>query len=252
MTQINGVTKPYKRTARAFMNGDYYEGLFTYLRHPAFAKDGVMYIRAFMLLQKDLQTLFEYIEPADQNLQCYSFRIQELLLRTCVEAEANFKAVLRENEYRPGTENKWNMKDYSKIDRSHHLSSFEVKLPVWHGQKGTRKPFQPWAVGRALPWYRAYNDTKHDRHEGFTKATFDHLIDAICGLVAVLSAQFVWESERKPSEWLDSPIDFVVGVGRYFSVRFPGDWKPEDRYNFRDEWHTLEREADPFQTFVYA
>jgi hypothetical protein len=34
----------------------------------------------------------DYVEPADQNLNTYSFRIHELLMRACIEVEANCKA----------------------------------------------------------------------------------------------------------------------------------------------------------------
>jgi hypothetical protein len=151
-----------------------------------------MYMRGFLLLQKDLEHLFEFIEPSDQNLQCYSFRIHELLLRACVEVEANCKAILEENGYRKV--GNWNMNDYQKVNVSHHLSSFVVQLPVWHGCKKIRAPFEAWASGKPLPWYHAYNKTKHDRHTGFSKATLDQLVDAICGLVSVISANFQWRN----------------------------------------------------------
>lgn len=54
-------------------------------------------MRAFLLVQKDLQELFDYVEPADKKLCCYSYRIHELLMRTCIEVKANCKAILSEN-----------------------------------------------------------------------------------------------------------------------------------------------------------
>jgi hypothetical protein len=36
--------------------------------HPKFAVDPHHYVRAFLVLQKDLLELFDYIEPADKNL----------------------------------------------------------------------------------------------------------------------------------------------------------------------------------------
>jgi hypothetical protein len=102
-----------------------------------------MYIRGFCLLQKDLEHLFEYIEPGDDNLESYSFRVHELLLRACVEVEANCKAILRENDYPKDEKGRWNMADYKKINTSHRLSSFSVKLPYWHGEQRIRRPFEP-------------------------------------------------------------------------------------------------------------
>lgn len=167
----HGISKPYRRTVRPFMH-DAYPYKPEYVLHSRFAEEPEMYVRAFRLLQKDLEHLFEYIEPSDDNLKCYSFRVYELLLRACIEVEANCKAILRENGYPQGKW--WTMADYYKIDSSHFLSSFEVALPHWHGEKGIRRPFQPWASGERLGWYRAYNEAKHYRREGFKTATFEH------------------------------------------------------------------------------
>jgi hypothetical protein len=92
-----------------------------YIMHPAFAKEPQHYIRAFELIQEDLLDLFDYIEPADVNLHCYSYRIHALHLRTCIEVEANCKAILKENGYPTGSD--WNMRDYKKLEKTHHLSS---------------------------------------------------------------------------------------------------------------------------------
>ena len=86
------ITRPFFRTCRPFADGEYESEHSAYIRHPLYAKSPEHYTRAFLLIEKDVQTLFDYVEPADQNLHCYSFRIHELLLRTCVEIEANFKA----------------------------------------------------------------------------------------------------------------------------------------------------------------
>jgi hypothetical protein len=97
---IMGIVKPYYRTARQFADGFYSEGgRSQYIRHPSYANQPSNYIRAFLLIQKDLQAVFEYIEPSDQNLETHSFRTYELLLRTCTEVEANFKAIFRANTY---------------------------------------------------------------------------------------------------------------------------------------------------------
>jgi hypothetical protein len=219
--------------------------------HPKFAESPEHYIRAFLIILKDLQELFDYVEPADKNLTCYSYRIHALLLRTCVEVEANFKAILKENEYsRPGD---WNMNDYKKIEKTHFLSSYEVKVPNWTGTGAIRFPFSAWSTGGSLPWYQAYNTTKHDRHSAFEQATFEHLIDACCGLLVILSAQFE-TNDFSPSNTLlalQGPRDGMEsGIGGFFRVRFPANWAPELRYDF--DWQNLKNDADPFQNIDYS
>ncbi|MGY4353263.1 hypothetical protein ACVWXM_009780 [Bradyrhizobium sp. GM7.3] len=65
-------------------------------------------------------------------MSAYSFRIHSLFMRTCIEIEANFKVILAENNCsRSGRQ--LNMVDYRRVDATHHLSSYEVMLPIWSG-----------------------------------------------------------------------------------------------------------------------
>jgi hypothetical protein len=122
------ICKPYHNTVRQFVDGEYSEGgRSRYIRHPSYAKGPSNYIRSFLLIQKDLETLFDYVEPADQNLNTYSFRLYELLLRCCTELEANFKEIFRANTYI----GRYDMTHYVKIDQSHYLSRYEIKMPYW-------------------------------------------------------------------------------------------------------------------------
>jgi hypothetical protein len=247
------VNRPYRRTCRQFVDGRYAD---QYITHPKFAQSPEHYIRAFLLLLKDLQELFDYVEPADKNLTCYSYRIHALLLRACVEVEANCKAILKENGYSKKKKEKvidMNMGDYKKIDTTHRLSSYQVKVPYWNGDKNLRFPFSNWSTGGKLAWYEAYNTAKHDRLSGFKEATFDHLLDACCGVLVILSAQFRKE-DFSPSDSLwarEGPNDGMEsGIGGYFRVKFPDDWPQDLRYDFK--WQELKDEPDPFQTIDYS
>ncbi len=126
-------------------------------------------------------------------------------------------------------------------------------MPHWTGAQDIRAPFTTWAGGGSLPWYRAYNTTKHDRLAEFQQATFGHLVDACCGVLVVLSAQF-WTRDFSPGNdhfvFESGEGDGMEsGIGGYFRVRFPDDWPDEDRYVFN--WTTLKDEADPFTTIDY-
>jgi hypothetical protein len=178
------------------------------------------------------------------------------LLRACIDVEANCKAVLEENSYEK--KDKWgkdamNMSDYKKINFTHRLSSYQIKVPYWNGPKNMRSPFSAWSIGSVLPWYEAYNSTKHDRPTGFKEATFDHLLDACCAVLVILSAQFE-TNDFSPGNMLlawDSPGDGMEsGIGGYFRVKFPEDWPVDQRYDF--DWQQHKSEPDPFQTIDYS
>jgi hypothetical protein len=128
-----GEPKPFRRNWRPIVAGQ--RQSLMYCRHPKFAKNAGQYVRAFSLLQKDMLELFEYVEPSDNNLTCYSYRIHALLMRVAIEVEANCRAILIENNF-PKAADKLTMLDYRKLNASHNLSSYEVRLPVWHGACG--------------------------------------------------------------------------------------------------------------------
>ncbi|WLA39753.1 hypothetical protein QNJ95_44175 [Bradyrhizobium elkanii] len=245
------VMKPFKRTARPDADGKYH-GYGHYVRHPQYATESVHYVRAFQVLQKDLLELFDYVEPADKNRDCYSYRIHELHTRACIEVEANCKAILSENNYPQGSGN-WNMKDYCKLDPTHHLSSFQVRLPIWKGRSNPRTPFAAWKTGGSLAWYHAYNSAKHSRHEKFDQSNFGNMLDAMCGLVAILASQFVAIDFGPEGYVADSSLvaGYEMAIGGYFEIKFPDDWSPQDQYSF--DWQQISAGgADPFQTLTFA
>jgi len=246
------VTRPYKRTCRQFVGGSYSEGgRWQYICHPQFAVEPGQFIRAFELIQKDLHNLFDYVEPAESNLPCYSYRIHELLVRTCIEVEANCKAILLENGYAKSGD--LNINDYKKLDSSHHLSSYQVRLPLWHGAGALRTPFAAWASGGGVAWYQAYNAVKHDRHQRFHEANFGNLLDAVCGLVSVLGSQFHTQDFSPGPGYLileeGPPGGFDVAIGDYFHIKFPNDWLAAEQYDF--DWQTLRNDAAPFQNLTF-
>ena len=164
------------------------------VRHPAYADRAHRWVRAHLILQDDLVEYLESVEPADVNLETYSLRAADLLIRACIEVEANLTAILRANTYT--NVGSLNMdKDHFKVEKSHFLSQFSVQFPHWDGSHRTRQPFGAWADGsyQPLAWYRAYNAVKHDRAEHLVNATFGHLTDAWCGLAVLLTAQFLFE-----------------------------------------------------------
>jgi hypothetical protein len=224
------------------------------VKHPDYAKDADKYIHAYLLLQKDMLTLSDYVSNSDTNLKTHSFRIHELLVRACIEIEANFKAILRDNHYAK-TAN-YNIADYHKTERTHRLSGYRVKIPYWDGEKSIRQPFatfQMVAGQRSPKWYRAYNATKHDRHENFKQANFEAMIDAIAGLAVLLAAQYINEDFSPVDSGISwggyDPDTFQGAIGGYFRVFYPNDWSDADRYDFN--WQALKDDPSPFATHNY-
>lgn len=255
MTQI----KPFPRNFRTFharsealnLNADQY-----YYFHHGYAQDPRHYIRAFLLIQEDILDLFSYIEPADKNSETYSHQIQQLLTRCCIEIEANFTAILTENGYRRADGNLNMRDDYYKIENSHKLSAYEIKIPDWKGNKRVRRPFQNWQTSHKLSWYQIYNKAKHNRHNEFEKVTLDILMDAVCGLVALLTSQFnsndyssrvtIWGSGNHSYEGSDG---MSRTIGDRFLYKFNHTWPEAEQYDF--VWDVLKDYPNPFTGFIY-
>src|SRR5205807_1565589 len=92
-----------------------------------------------------LLRIFDYVEPADSNRNCFSHELYALLLRACTEFEANAKGILDANGYaRTGN---LNVRDYYLLNAATKLSEYIVSLPIWAGVDRTIKPFAEWSVG---------------------------------------------------------------------------------------------------------
>lgn len=252
-----GLAKPYHRNYRPIKSGSNSGwSEVAYIRDPSYAKSASAYVRAFRLIQKDLERLFEYVEPRNESLSTYSFRIHELLVRACIEIEANFKAILNENLYAPARNINPNMTVYRKVNITHHLSSYELDLAVWHGPKRIIRPFETWMTGRSgnsPQWYSNYNASKHDRLDEFKKANMESLIDAVAGLLALISSQFRQEDFSPGGDVLTigglMPSGFEGSISSIFSIKFPTDWTDAEKYDF--DWGVLHNQSDRFARFDY-
>ncbi len=142
-----------------------------------------------MLLNK-LEDLFETLEPSEANLSAYGHKIREILLLACMEVESSWSAVLKENGYSPA--GRLTTNDYVKLLEPMLLDGYELSLQSYpHFPPFT--PFKDWDVSNptgSLPWYDAYNKTKHDREEELKLATLSNAVMAVGAVVVMFHAQF--------------------------------------------------------------
>lgn len=252
------IQKPYHRFYRPFV-GDKMIRLqnYGYVTVRDYAEQAEQYIRSFNMIQDDVKKIFEYVEPSDKNLETYSMQIYNLFFRICVEVEANFKAILRENTYH-GTGEWWDMKDYRKVNKTHRLSEYKVTFPVWNGEKKTFVPFADWETDdekAKLGWYNIYNYCKHNRYLHKEDANFGNMLNAFAGLFVLLTAQFGGEDFEPGSILIsvradvDSFYQGEFGIGDYLQIEWPKDWPDEERYGF--DWKQLRLEKERFQKFDY-
>jgi hypothetical protein len=160
-----------------------------------------------------------------------------------------WKAILSANGYQKP--DNWNRTDYRKIESSHRLSDWKVRIPHWNGSDAERQPFVAWAssaAGRKLKWYDDYNESKHNRQLSFERATFGSAVDAVCAALVLLSAQFTDDDFNPTSSvWGNGTVSgWRTGIGGYFMVSYP-NWPDDECYNF--DWHPTG--VPPFNRYPY-
>jgi hypothetical protein len=170
------------------------------------------------VLTSELDALFRVCAPDVNTHHVYGTRIRQLLALACMEVEAQWSAILKANNavlpQRPSTN------DYVKLLVPLRLRDFEIKLRK-HPTYPAQRPFGNWnatSPTATLPWYDAYNKTKHDRESHFTSATLEHVIASVCAVAVMACAQF------------GPHALFGLSARPTLVVSSLPKWAPEDRY----------------------
>ncbi|MEQ8924340.1 MAG: hypothetical protein RLO81_00930 [Fulvivirga sp.] len=146
---------------------------------------------AVELLFERLLDVFKYVEPQKSNLDVFGFKIRELLLLSCMEVESSFKAILRAHSYSKEAD-RLSTKDYIKLLNPLKLDHYKIQL-IHYPEIEVVSPFSLWdkkKESKSLPWYNAYNMTKHNREEHLCYAKLSFAIESVCAAVILLCAQF--------------------------------------------------------------
>lgn len=159
------------------------------------------------ILLKKLLIIFETIEPTSSNLNCFGLELRNILLLTCMEVETNLAGILRANDYVSPRGNRMNTQDYVKLLEPLQLSDYSVEFK-FYPDLNTYKPFENWNVNsptQSIPWYNAYNKTKHNREQELNSASLLYTIESISALLILIYAQFGPYHEF----WNESPLSNI-------------------------------------------
>jgi hypothetical protein len=197
------------------------------------------FLQSFEIIKRDLQRLFEFIEPCNDNYLTYSQRTFELLLRACTEIESNCKQILRANNQ---SVNDVNILRFSDLNGPMKLSEYVVCCPAIDFDDFS--PFESFAHSdrqrRSPSWYRAYNEAKHDRAHTFSSAHLKNVIESIGAVYIILSAQYGYHFDGGLSAW----NGISLGPPKYFSLRAHPKWPDDESYQF--DWTALSSTNDPY------
>jgi len=172
-------------------------------------------IQGIRILVEEIEKIFLTINPCSKNFDVYGHNLRNILLIACMEVEAALTGILMANNY---NKDRLTTNDYVKLLIPMMLDAYEVKL-LSYPDIPTIKPFLNWDSSnptKSLPWYDAYNKTKHDRESNFTYATLEHAINSIAAAIIILYAQFgLPETTAYPLD-LNFLKSFKVSKTKYF------------------------------------
>lgn len=250
------INKPYYRIARPFLNNGWVSNVENcYILDSNYASDRSSLIRSYLLIENDLKEIFKYIDPNDTNLDTFSIKNYELLLRACTEFETNAKLILFANKYpRSIIPNpKLCINDYFRINAIAKLNEYKVHLNFWTPNNKTLSPFSNWntITYNSLTWYKAYNNVKHHRSTYFHEANLENVINAVAGVFIILYAQFnifTFDPYQITSFTLGSNgIESVPNS--LFAIEAPNTWLHTEKYDF--DWNTIKTIPNSIQLYTF-
>lgn len=153
-------------------------------------KDSQFYsdLRQFNILQKNLEQVFNFIEPNEQNKQVYGLELRNIILLSSMEVEVHWQNLMKNNGYK---KNRLTTKDYFKLNEFINFK-FEFKISN-HPNFGTIKPFDDWveiSPTNSLKWYNSYNKIKHDRSNNLNMATLELAIASVSAVLTLLIVRY--------------------------------------------------------------
>ena len=147
--------------------------------------------QSLLLLVQRLDELLHFIEPTAESLSGYGHKARELLILACTEVENYWGSFLK----MAGTtapKNGFTTKDYVKLLSALRLEEYQITLPRYAAVSPMR-PFLGWSAAKStqsLPWYDAYNRTKHDRSSNFKDASLQNCILSVAASLVVFAVRF--------------------------------------------------------------
>jgi hypothetical protein len=136
----------------------------------------------FESLDEDLHSLSRIIEFGEDNYKTHSVRLARLYLSICSEIDVVAKLLCARiaPSQRPGK-----IDDYRSVITAHYknFALLKVEMPA-HGLD--LQPWQAWSSDENPPWWKSYNNVKHQRNKHYREANLENVLGAAAGLLVML------------------------------------------------------------------
>ena len=147
--------------------------------------------QALGLLIEKLYDLFLYIEPTQTGLAAYGHKTRELLILAATEAENAWRRYAAQGGIL-AQGGRYTTNDYVRLKAPLFLGEYRVHVKPFP-TVGYVVPFGTWntnAPTQSLPWYEAYNKTKHDRGAHFGEASLARCVEAVAACIVMFAVRF--------------------------------------------------------------
>lgn len=179
-------------------------------------------IRQYNILQKNLDNVFNVIEPNTYNKNVFGLELRNIILLSAMEVEVHWQKLLKNNGYK---KNKLTTNDYVKLKEFINFN-FNFKLN-YHPDFGIITPFVDWNVEKptnSLKWYEAYNKIKHDRSTNLHLATLEESISSVSAVLALLYIRYSQKivNEKLQTNLFSTTNSYNFRASKYKLSNFEG------------------------------
>lgn len=136
------------------------------------------YWQYYLSFEEDIDRLFRYIEPSEQNFSVYSVELTRLYLAICSEIDVLLKAYCKLLD---AGSNPSRINEYAEVVVSSKkgLCSQTVNFQRF-GLSMT--PFSEWEQLSTPDWWKKHNGVKHNRGVNFRDANLGNVLNAFAAL----------------------------------------------------------------------
>ncbi len=147
--------------------------------------------QSLRVLIEKLDEILLYIEPTQTGLLSYGHKTRELLILACTEVENLWTQFMRLASAAPARRS-FTTSDYVRLQNPLHLAEYEIGFRLIRNGYSIA-PFAQWNSQhptQSIPWYDAYNKTKHDRETHFELATLDNCLQALAAVIVLFCVKY--------------------------------------------------------------
>lgn len=132
----------------------------------------------YLSIEEDIDRLFRYIEPSEDNFSTYSVELTRLYLAICSELDVILKAYckLLDDDSKASRINEYaeliNASNKDISIASLNLQRFRLAIT----------PFSDWEKSITPKWWKKYNGVKHNRDINFRDANLGNVLNSFAGL----------------------------------------------------------------------